>query len=82
MTMLQTIETILLILLALGQVAGWTLKPWRHAERVDKKLDSIGDQVDEVRAAVLDLVQVQQVPEGSAIRRLRARESQRDREAG
>lgn len=82
MTSLPIVETVILILLGLGQLASWSIKPWRGIERIEKKVDNLCDEVDEVRAALLDFVQSQGVQEGSAIRRLRARERQRDREAG
>lgn len=78
---LQIAETVLLILLGLGQVASWSIKPWRALERIEGRLDDLFDEVDEVRAALLDLVQIQGVPEGSAIRRLRSRERQHNRES-
>lgn len=78
----QAIETAFLILLALGQLVQWWLRPYRDQRAIRRLLEALDEQINEVRDAVLDIVQALKLPAGSAIRRLRTRQDQHNREAG
>ncbi|MHB8431032.1 MAG: hypothetical protein ACYDDZ_10985 [Acidimicrobiales bacterium] len=74
MNLLNIAVSLSFVLVAVANIIAWVAKPWH-------KLERLSEQSDELRDAVLDLVKAVNLPEGSAVRRLRARQKARDEEA-